>query len=54
MTKIPVVDMSDYDKQGCLNELFKNQANATPNVVAVVNIDGSMVSLIVNTNLNFL
>lgn len=47
MPKVPIVDMSDYDKQGCLDEMFKNQANATPNAVAIVNIDGSTVSLII-------
>lgn len=53
MTKIPIVDMSDYDKQGCLDDMFKKQANATPNAVAVVNIDGSVVSLIFKTNFKF-
>lgn len=46
MAKVPIVNMSDYDKQGCLDEMFKNQAKATPNAIAVVNIDGSTVSLI--------
>lgn len=45
MSKVPVVNMSDYDKQGCLDEMFKNQANATPNAIAVVNIDGSTVCI---------
>lgn len=45
MSKVPVVNMSDYDKYGCLDEIFKNQANATPNAIAVVNIDGSVVGL---------
>lgn len=45
MPNVPKVNMSDYDKQGSLDEMFKNQANATPNAVAVVNIDGSVVSL---------
>jgi len=47
MSKVPSVDMSNYDKQGCLDEMFKIQANATPNAVAVINIDGSMVSSVV-------
>lgn len=45
MSKVPIVSMSDYDKQGCLDDMFKNQANKTPNAIAVINIDGSMVSL---------
>ncbi|CAI6363363.1 unnamed protein product [Macrosiphum euphorbiae] len=44
MSKVPSVNMSNYDKQGCLDEMFKIQANATPNAVAVINIDGSMVT----------
>ncbi|KAL4089148.1 hypothetical protein QTP88_024216 [Uroleucon formosanum] len=44
MLKVPSVNMSNYDKQGCLDEMFKIQANATPNAVAVVNIDGSKVT----------
>lgn len=44
MSKVPSVNISDYDKHGCLDKMFKNQANATPNAVAVVNIDGSVVS----------
>lgn len=53
MSKVPLVNMSDYDKQGCLDEMFKNQANATPNAVAVVNIDGSTVSLKIGENVKF-
>jgi len=49
MSKVPSVNMSNYDKQGCLDEMFKIQANATPNAVAVINIDGSMVSSVVYT-----
>jgi len=48
MSKVPSVNMSNYDKQGCLDEMFKVQANATPNAVAVINVDGSTVSLVVN------
>lgn len=48
MSKVPTVNMSNYDKQGCLDEMFKVQANATPNAVAVINVDGSMVSSVVN------
>lgn len=48
MSKVPSVSMSNYDKQGCLDEMFKVQANATPNAVAVINVDGSMVSSVVN------
>lgn len=44
MSKVPVVNMFGYDEHGCLDEMFKNQANATPNAVAVINIDGSMVN----------
>ncbi|XP_026818153.1 LOW QUALITY PROTEIN: uncharacterized protein LOC113557060 [Rhopalosiphum maidis] len=44
MSKVPAVNMSNYDKQGCLDEMFKIQANATPNAVAVVNVDGSTVT----------
>lgn len=44
MSKVPIVDMCGYDEQGCLNEMFKKQANATPNAVAVINIDGSVVN----------
>lgn len=51
MSKVPIVDMSDYDTQGCLDEMFKNQANATPNAVAVINTDGSVVSLMIHFNL---
>lgn len=47
MSTVPSVNMSNYDKQGCLDEMFKIQANATPNAVAVINIDGSMVSSVV-------
>lgn len=47
MSKVPVVNMYDYDKQGCIHEMFKNQANATPNAVAVINIDGSVVSILI-------
>ena len=43
MSKVPFVNMSNYDKQGCLDKMFKIQANATPKAVAVINIDGSMV-----------
>lgn len=46
MSKVPIVNMSDYDKQGSLDEMFKKQANATPNAIAVVNIDGSTVCII--------
>lgn len=49
MSKVPSINMSNYDKQGCLDEMFKIQANATPNAVAVINVDGSMVSSVVNT-----
>lgn len=52
MSKVPTVNMSDYDKQGCLDIMFRNQANATPNAVAVVNIDGSIVSPIITNNYN--
>lgn len=45
-TKVPLVDMSDYDGQGCLDQMFRNQAKATPDAVAVVNIDGSVVGFI--------
>jgi len=48
MSKVPSVNMSNYDKQGCLDEMFKVQANATPNAVAVINVDGTMVSSVVN------
>lgn len=48
MSKVPSVNMSNYDKQGCLDEMFKVQANTTPNAVAVINVDGSMVSSVVN------
>lgn len=51
MPQVPVVDMSDYDELGCLDEMFKNQANATPNAIAVVDIDGSTVCLNININL---
>lgn len=44
MSKVPIVNMSGYDEQGCLNEMFKKQANATPNALAVINIDGSTVN----------
>lgn len=51
MSIVPTVCMSDYDKQGCLDVMFRNQANTTPNAVAVINIDGSMVSpFITNKN----
>jgi len=53
MSKVPSVDMSNYDKQGSLDEMFKIQANATPNAVAVVNIDGSMVSSVVCIKLKY-
>lgn len=46
MPKVPVIDMSDYDKKGCLDEIFKIQAGATPNSIAVVDVDGSTVNLI--------
>jgi len=49
MLKVPSVNMSNYDKQGCLDEMFKIQANATPNAVAVINIDGSKVSSVIHT-----
>lgn len=45
MSKVPFVSMSDYDKQGCIHEMFKNQAKASPNAVAVINIDETMVSI---------
>jgi len=48
MSKVPLADMSDYDQHGCLDEMFKNQAKVTPNAVAVVNVDGSMVVFITN------
>lgn len=51
MSKVPLADMSDYDQQGCLDEMFKNQSNVTPNAVAVVNVDGSMV--VFTTNASF-
>ncbi|VVC31784.1 Hypothetical protein CINCED_3A002626 [Cinara cedri] len=44
MSSVPFVNMYDYDKHGCLDEMFTNQVNKTPNAVAVVNIDGSMVT----------
>jgi len=37
--------MSDYDQHGSLGDMFKNQANATPDAVAIVSVDGSVVSL---------
>jgi hypothetical protein len=51
MSKIPFVNMSDYDKQGCLHEMFKIQAKATPNAVAVINIDETMVSILNNIDI---
>ncbi|XP_054272326.1 uncharacterized protein LOC128992659 [Macrosteles quadrilineatus] len=37
----PTVDMSDYDKLGCLHDMFTSQVKKTPNNIAVVNCDGS-------------
>lgn len=45
-TKVPLVDMSDYDGQGCLDDMFRSQAKATPDAVAVVNVDGSIVGFV--------
>lgn len=37
----PEVDMSNYDKLGCLHDLFITQAKKTPNDTAVVSYDGT-------------
>ncbi|XP_050537486.1 uncharacterized protein LOC126903364 [Daktulosphaira vitifoliae] len=42
MTQFFEVDMYNYEELGCLDEIFKKQAEATPHATAVVNIDGSI------------
>lgn len=32
----PEVDMTDYEEQGCMHEMFIRQAEKTPNNVAVI------------------
>lgn len=39
------VTMEDYDKHGCLHEMFVKQAKATPNNIAIVTNDGQNVSV---------
>ncbi|XP_050430668.1 uncharacterized protein LOC126839393 isoform X2 [Adelges cooleyi] len=42
MPQVTRVDMFDYDKFGCLDEMLKKQVDATPDATAVVNVDGSV------------
>lgn len=46
---VPEVDMTNYDKHGCLHDLLVKQATKTPNKIAVVTVDHEEVK-----NLNFL
>lgn len=40
---VPYIDMSNYDRGGCLHDLFTRQAVETPNNIAVVTADGKKV-----------
>lgn len=40
---IPNVEMSYYEKLGCLQNMFVNQAQETPDNIAVVSADGRQV-----------
>lgn len=40
---VPYVEMSTYDKGGCLHDLFTAQAAKTPDRIAVVTADGQKV-----------
>nr|CAD7594039.1 unnamed protein product [Timema genevievae] len=41
---IPLVDMADYEKLGCLHQMFSRQAKSTPDSVAVVTHDGKQMT----------
>lgn len=45
MTQIIESDMCNYEELGCLDEIFKKQAQTTPDATAVVNVDGSIVRI---------
>nr|CAD7402514.1 unnamed protein product [Timema cristinae] len=41
---IPLVNMADYEKLGCLHQMFSRQAKSTPDSVAVVTHDGKQMT----------
>nr|CAD7260469.1 unnamed protein product [Timema shepardi] len=41
---IPLVNMADYEKLGCLHQMFSRQAKSTPGSVAVVTHDGKQMT----------